>query len=80
MSNTSPPERAHVAYVGSAVAKARARAKLTQLELAHAIGLSGEDAGAAISRLENGVQEPRLDKLIRIAGVLRVPLDSLLPV
>lgn len=67
-------------YVGNAVAKARVEAMMTQLQLAHAIGLAGEDAGAAISRLENGEQEPRLGKLIRIAEALGVPLESLLPV
>lgn len=68
-----------VSYVGKRVAAARALAGMTQLELAHKIGLVGSDAGAAISRLENGTQEPRLDKLIRIASVLKVSLDSLLP-
>lgn len=66
--------------VGTKVARARTKAKLTQLQLAHKIGLSGDDAGAAISRLESGTQEPRLEKLIRIAAALRVPLESLLPV
>lgn len=76
----SSPAPSPASYVGSAVARARARAKLTQLELAHRIGLSGDDAGAAISRLESGAQEPRLEKLIAIAKVLKVPLESLLPV
>jgi len=67
------------AYVGTQVAHYRAKANLTQLQLAHAIGLSGEDAGAAISRLESGLQEPRLEKLIRIAEALGVSLESLLP-
>lgn len=67
-------------YVGTQVCLARNRAKLTQKELAHKIGLQGEDAGAAISRLESGIQEPRLEKLIRIAEALEVTLESLLPV
>lgn len=75
-SSTSNP----AAAVGAAVAKARAKANLTQLQLAHKIGLSGDDAGAAISRLESGVQEPRLQKLILIADALGVSLESLLPV
>jgi len=74
------PNLSAAEYVGERVARARAKAHMTQLELAHAIGLSGDDAGAAISRLESGTQEPRLDKLIRIASALRVSLDSLLPV
>lgn len=67
------------AYVGAQIAAARLRAKLTQLELAHKIGLRGEDAGSAISRIENGVQEPRLERIIEIAQALEVSLESLLP-
>lgn len=74
-----PSPSSPTTYVGVQVTRARIRAGLTQLELAHAIGLSGDDAGASISRLENGVNEPRLEKLILIADVLEVPLHSLLP-
>lgn len=52
---------------------------ITQLELAHRIGMTGEDAGADICRIERGQQEPRLSKLIQIAEALGVPLESLLP-
>lgn len=76
----SAPTPSAAAYVGRQVTLARIRADLTQLQLAHKIGLQGDDAGAHISRLENGIQEPRLDKLIRIADALEVPLHSLLPV
>lgn len=76
---SSPTDNPAV-YVGQCVAKARMAANMTQLELAHKIGLAGDDAGAAISRLETGAQEPRLAKLIQIAKVLKVPLESLLPV
>ena len=67
-------------YVGQRVAEARIKARMTQLELAQKIGLEGEGSDAGISRLEAGLQEPRLDKLIRIADALEVPLESLLPV
>jgi len=76
MSKVSTPT---AVVVGALVAAARNRIGMSQLDLAHKIGLSGEDAGAAISRLESGVQEPRLDKLIRISNALKVPLESLLP-
>ena len=76
MSRTTPDP---ATLIGERVAAARVLAGLTQLELAHKIGLTGSDAGAAISRLESGTQEPRMKKLIRIAKVLKVSLDSLLP-
>lgn len=74
------PALSPTAKVGHAVARARANAKLTQLELAHLIGLAGADAGSAISRIENDAQQPRLTTLIKIAEVLHVPVTSLLPV
>jgi len=75
----SSPTPTHAAVVGVAVAKARTKRGLTQLQLAHKIGLSGDDAGAAISRLESGTQEPRLAKLSLIAKVLGVHISELLP-
>jgi transcriptional regulator with XRE-family HTH domain len=56
------------------------KAGLSQLDLAQKIGLHGEGSDAAISRLEAGLREPRLGKLIQIADALNVPLESLLPV
>lgn len=68
-----------LAEIGSQITRARLKAGFTQLELAHLMGHSGDDAGAYISRLENGFHEPRLGTLIRIAEALSVPLESLLP-
>lgn len=65
-------------YIGQQVAAARIRAELTQAQLAHALGL--RNGVAFISRLENGVNEVRLGKLIEIAKVLNVPPEELLPV
>lgn len=67
-------------YVGKRVAEARAQKGISQLKLAHDIGRIGDDAGAHISRIESGVQEPKLETLIRIAEALEVPLESLLPI
>lgn len=64
--------------VGEKIKQARQKAGITQLALAHAIGYAGDDAGAYISRVEAGRQEPRLDTLTRIAEALRVPACSLL--
>ena len=64
--------------LGANIRAARLAAKLTQLVLAHKIGLHGADAGAWISRVESGQQEPRLDSLRRIANALNVTLNALL--
>lgn len=64
--------------LGSNIRAARTKANLTQLALAHAIGYTGDDAGASVSRWENDEQTPRLDALHRIAAALGVPVCSLL--
>lgn len=68
-----------VQSLGLNIQTARKAANLTQLALAHAIGYTGDDAGAYISRVESGSQEPRLDTLQRIADALGVAVCSLLP-
>lgn len=69
-----PSERA----LGENIKHARTAKGLTQLTLAHAIGYTGDDAGAYISRVEAGLQEPRLETLSRIAEALGVAVCSLL--
>lgn len=64
--------------IGNNIRKAREAKELTQLALAHAIGWTGEEAGAQISRFERGKNEPRLTTLRRIASALEVTVDSLL--
>lgn len=64
--------------LGDNIRNARKAAGVTQLALAHAIGYGGQDAGAYISRVESGTQEPRLDNLCKIAAALKVSLDILL--
>lgn len=65
--------------LGDNIKSARVSHGLTQLALAHAIGYTGDDAGAYISRVESGQQAPRLDTLQRIADALGVAVCSLLP-
>jgi transcriptional regulator with XRE-family HTH domain len=64
--------------IGDNIKNARKAKGLTQLELAHRIGLQGEDAGAYISRLEAGDQEPRLTTLQKIATALSLTVAALL--
>ncbi len=63
--------------LGARIRAARLKSKMTQLALAHAIGYKGEDAGAYVSRVETGNQEPRLPVLARLAKALKVNLASL---
>lgn len=63
--------------IGGNIKAARIAAGITQLALAHALGYSGDDAGAYISRVEAGLSVPRVDTLQRIAGVLGVQLGEL---
>jgi transcriptional regulator with XRE-family HTH domain len=64
--------------LGENIRQARTKANLTQLALAHAIGYTGDDAGAYISRVESNTQAPRIDTLLRIAEALGVTMCSLL--
>jgi len=64
--------------LGRNILLARTDAKMSQLALAHKIGLTGEDAGACISRWESGTYEPRLDTIARIADALNVAICDLL--
>jgi transcriptional regulator with XRE-family HTH domain len=64
--------------LGQNIRNARTKAGMTQLALAHAIGYTGDDAGAYISRVESDTQAPRIDTLLRIAEALQVTMCSLL--
>ncbi len=65
--------------LGSAIKEARTKRGLTQLALANAIGLQGDDAGACVSRWEEGVYTPTFKNLSLIAEALGVGVGSLLP-
>lgn len=56
----------------------RTKAQKTQLELAHAIGYTGPEAGSYISRLESGAQQPRLVTVQKIAKALGVSVGKLI--
>lgn len=70
--------RPRTATIGQNIQSARKARNLTQLALAHAIGYTGDDAGAYISRVESNSQAPRIDTLQRIAEALGVTVCSLL--
>jgi DNA-binding XRE family transcriptional regulator len=57
---------------------ARTKANLSQLALAQAIGLNGDNAGAVICRWENGIYAPTLENLQRIAEALGCTVCSLI--
>jgi len=73
MSQATPTAKS----LGNNIRRIREEKQITQLSLAHAIGWTGADAGAQISRFETGLKEPRLSTLERIAKALGVPLDTL---
>lgn len=72
------PSKAVPQSLGQNIRSARERKNMTQLALAHAIGYTGDDAGAYISRVESNTQAPRIDTLQRIAEALGVTVCSLL--
>ncbi|MGK5529381.1 helix-turn-helix domain-containing protein [Streptomyces sp. URMC 129] len=63
------------ADIGRRVRAARERARLTQPQLGERMGVDWK----SISRLENGLVSPRVDRLLEIALVLGVPPASLMP-
>lgn len=73
-----PPKRIYPSQLGPNIRKARSKAGLSQLALAHKLGYQGDDAGAFICRIELGQQQPRLDTLTRISKALKVSVGELL--
>jgi len=70
----TPPSRT----LGENLKQQRLARNLSQLSLAHAIGLNGDDAGAFISRLELGTQQPRLSTLRKLALALGCKVTELI--
>lgn len=70
--------KAVLSTLGDKIKIARYSKDMTQLALAHAIGYTGDDAGAYISRVESNTQAPRINTLQRIAEALGVTVCSLL--
>lgn len=56
--------------IGKVVRNHRKTAGITQAALAEAIGLESE----TVSRIENGVRLPSIEKLVEIADLFRVPV------
>lgn len=61
--------------IGANIRRCRCAAKMTQAALGQAVGLSRQ----AIVDVERGKHDPRACTLIKIAGALMVPVESLLP-
>lgn len=56
--------------IGKIIRKQRKAAGMTQATLAEAVGLESE----TVSRMENGIRLPSIEKLVEIADVFRVPV------
>lgn len=61
--------------LGSLVRRAREASKLTQEELAAAIGISR----TSLTNMELGRQRVLVDQLVGIASILKVSIESLIP-
>ncbi len=64
--------------LGEKVRAQRLSLNMTQLELAHMIGWSGDDAGAAISKIESGKVAPSLQTMHFLAKALGIAPSELL--
>lgn len=64
-------ERAYAFYSGQIIEDARKKAKMTQTELAELIGTNK----SYISRVENGVTEPKVSTFFRIIAALGLTVD-----
>jgi len=58
------------AEIGKVIRKQRKAANMTQAIFAEAIGLESE----TISRMENGVRLPTIEKLVEMADLFRIPV------
>ncbi len=64
-------ERADAFFAGQIIEEARKRAKMTQMELAEKIGTNK----SYISRVENGITEPKVSTFYRIAAALGLTVE-----
>lgn len=58
--------------IGKVIRQQRKAAGMTQASLAEAIGLESE----TVSRLENGIRLPSVEKLVEMAEVFRMPVAA----
>lgn len=63
---------------GQRLKELRQESKITQEELAKAIGLSQTNGKTAVTKYENNKNEPEYYTLVKIADYLQVSLDYLL--
>ena len=72
-----PKDKQPKRSIGENILYHRKQRDLSQLELAHLIGLKGDDAGAHIARLELGKQKPRWTTLQRLCKALGVKISEM---
>lgn len=58
---------------------ARLKARLTQQALGEALGYEGTSADSTVRRWESGSRPVPLEKIRKLAEVLQIPLDTLIP-
>lgn len=74
-----PKKKITLPPLGARIRRLRKKAKLSQLDLAKAIGKpSKKTAGTYISRLEAGRENPTIGTLTRISKALGIQLSQLL--
>lgn len=64
-------EKAYAFYTGQIIEDARKKAKMTQAELAELVGTNK----SYISRVENGVTEPKVSTFFRIIAALGLAIE-----
>lgn len=72
MSKTKSKQLAEL--VGQAIARQRARCKLSQEQVAERLGIGSE----AVSRIERGIVMPNIERLVELAAVFRCETADLL--
>ena len=72
MSKTESKQLAEL--VGQAIARQRARCKLSQEQVAEKLGIGSE----AVSRIERGIVMPNIERLVELAGIFGCETADLL--
>lgn len=72
------PPLSSAKHIGPNIKRLREGRGLTQLALGLAVGWTGAEAGAHVSRIESGEVEPRMDTLARLASALDAGLIDLI--
>lgn len=64
--------------IGQNIRRIREMRGLTQLQLAHKMGWTGQDAGSTISQYENNLKTPWVETLEKMAEALEVQMGQFL--